>query len=471
MSKIQFAECFKPLLSGEYENIILECGRVGGKSKHMYLTAGVRIAAYPEEDIVICRASYGSIGDSSFNEMLEVLNDIEEFDGKFVARSSPYRLSRADGGGTIYFMGIGGSKDRTKGFKPKHKVGMVIIEEAQELKSQEHLDQTLATLRRRFGEHCLLVVAFNPPNNVYHWINKWSKIMAKDKDWLIIHNSWQDILPFLNDRDVKEILKTKFIDNDYYNYMYMGIPTGGLGRVYPMFREDLHVVKYESRQTSKIIQDFRVVACIVGCDGAVTHDKTVFVPRLIMSNGQAVAAQIFMHDPKINGVKGSFPLVENEGTRWFADLRRENELDNPYDYRYSIPIIFVVDSAATELIQALNYYFGNRALVRAIKKGTILQMVDVVQSAIGKNVVSIYDYGGYYNYTQNRFIQCPNPLVEEYVSLLWNEKQTGYDNSIPNDCTDADTYGINFYYKNTENLVWLDDVANRRKDYYTLKKE
>ena len=49
-------------------------------------------------------------------------------------------------------MGIGGSTDRTKGFKPKNKIGLVILEETQELKSREHLDQTLASLRRRFGK-------------------------------------------------------------------------------------------------------------------------------------------------------------------------------------------------------------------------------------------------------------------------------------------------------------------------------
>ena len=135
----------------------------------------------------------------------------------------------------------------------------------------------------------------------------------------------------------------------------------------------------------------------------------------------------------------------------------------------SIPIVFVVDSAATELIQALRYYFGNRATVYAIKKGTIIQMVDTVQSAIGKNVVAVYDYGGYYNYTLNKWIKGDNILAYQYRSLIWNEKQTGYDPIIPNDVTDADTYAIYFYYKQVENIIWLQDVVNRRKDYYILQ--
>jgi hypothetical protein len=106
--------------------------------------------------------------------------------------------------------------------------------------------------------------------------------------------------------------------------------------------------------------------------------------------------------------------------------------------------------------------------VFAVKKGTILQMVDTVQSAIGKNVVAVYDYGGYYNYSLNKWIKCDNILAYQYKSLIWNEKQTGYEPTVPNDATDADTYGIWFYYRQVENIVWLQDVVNHRKDYYIL---
>jgi hypothetical protein len=169
------------------------------------------------------------------------------------------------------------------------------------------------------------------------------------------------------------------------------------------------------------------------------------------------------------GVKGSHPLVENEGSRWFQELIKDNNLNNRFDYLNSVPIVFVVDSAATELIQSLRYYFGNRADVYAIKKGSILQMVDVVQSAIGKNVVAIYDYGGYYDYTNNYWVNGENLLSYQLESLIWNDKQTGYDPRIPNDVSDAFTYAVYFYYRQIENIVWLQDVANKRKDYYILK--
>lgn len=466
---IKVAEVFAPLFTSDYENYILKGGRDSGKTKTADILVGLTTGTKTNEDIVIGRASYGSIGDSVYNEVCEVLDSIDAFEGQFEYRKSPLRIQRKNGSSTIYFMGIGGSTERTKGFKPKNPVGLLVIEEAQELKSKEHLDQTLASLRRRFGEHCKVIIIFNPPAQELHWINVWAKQMQNDKDWCVIHSTWEDISEFLSDRDIKEILKCKYENPDYYNYIFGGIPTGKLGAVFPMFRKDLHMVGYENRSTAKTLQDFRIVGCIIGVDAAVNHDSTAFSPLFIMSNGQCAVGKLFYHNPLENGVKGTFPLVENEVSRWFKELRQDNQLDNPYDYMQSVPIAFIVDSAATDMVQALQYYFSNRAMVYAVKKGTIPQMVGTVQSAIGKNLVTIYDYGGYFNYTLNKFVRCENVLAYQLQTLKWNEQGTGYDNTIPNDVSDSFTYAIWYYYKNTENLVWLDAIIRTRQDYYRVK--
>ena len=142
MPKIQIAEKFLPLFNSDYLNFILPGGRASGKSKTTEILAGVITATKPNEDIVIARASYGSIGDSVFNETCEVIESIPAFENQFVFRKSPYRIIRKANQATIYFMGIGGSTERTKGFKPLHKVGLVILEETQELRSREHLETT-----------------------------------------------------------------------------------------------------------------------------------------------------------------------------------------------------------------------------------------------------------------------------------------------------------------------------------------
>ena len=473
--EIKMPKVWQPILEAirqhKIKEIVIPTGRISGKSKNTVITCDLLMLEFPYHDIVVTRSSYGSMADSSYAEFENALGDMPESISKqFTFWKSPLRIEREGNSGNIYFIGSGGSnKDRTKGLKTKHPVIAAIVEECQEFKDKESYDQFMASLRRNLTEDAVVITLGNPPAVEAHWFNQMVEKKKKDKDCLVARMTWEDIVEFLTDYDIKEILKCRLLEPEYYAWMYGGIPTGGLGQVYPMFRKDVHLIPFEQRSNSKLLQDFRIVGVIVGCDGAVNKDSTVFVPRFIMSNGQSVAGKIFYHDPKTNGVKGSFPLVENEGKRWFTELIKENNLDNPYNYMASVPIVFVVDSAATELIQALRYYFGNRATVYAIKKGTILQMVDTVQSAIGKNVVAVYDYGGYYNYTLNKWIAGDNILAYQYRSLIWNEKQNGYDPIIPNDATDADTYGIYFYYKQVENIIWLQDVVNRRKDYYILQ--
>lgn len=453
--------------------IVIPTGRISGKSKNTVIISNLLMLAFPYHDIVVTRSSYGSMADSSYSEFETVINDMpESISSQFVFKKSPLRIERVGNSGTIYFIGSGGSnKDRTKGLHTKHPVIVAIVEETQEFRTKESYDQFMASLRRNLTDDAIVITLGNPPAIEAHWFNQMVERKKKDKDCLVVKMIWEDIVEFLTDYDIKEILKCKILEPDYYQWMYGGVPTGGLGQVYPMFRKDIHLIPYHQRSNSKLLKDFRIVGVIIGCDGAVNRDSTALVPRFIMSNGQSVAGKIFYHNPQTNGVKGSFPLCENEIKRWFDELIQENNLNNPYNYMASIPIVFVVDSAATELIQALRYYFSNRATVYAIKKGTILQMVDVVQSAIGKNVVAVYDYGGYYNYTLNKWITEENILAYQYRSLIWNEKQTGYDPLIPNDVTDADTYGIYFYYRQVENIIWLQDVVNRRKDYYNLSSE
>lgn len=464
--QIEIAEVFKPLFLGNSLDYILNAGRNAGKSKTAYILVGLHTATNPDEDIVVARASYGSIKDSAYNEIQEVLENIEAFEGEFIFRTSPLRIIRKNTGATIYFMGVGGSKDRTKGIKPLHKVGMLVLEEAQELKSREHYDQTLASLRRRFGKDCKVITIFNPPAQELHWINVWAKEKEKEKDYCVIHSSFYDILPFLSDRDIYEILKIKAENKTYFDYMYMGIPTGSFGCCYPMFRREFHVISPKDFSSFLEKTGVRIKAVVIGGDGAITHDTTAFVPKLILSNGQSVNGWLFIHNPQENGVIGYHTLVVDYLTKWLNDIckmYRLGTVDEALECKRRglpiemIPIYMRVDSAAPDLIRECQMFLSNRVDVLPIHKGTIIEMVGVCQSAIANNCEYIIDYGYYHNYYTNRDIQTEvNPLAEQISMLAWNDKQTGYDPIIPNDICDAWTYGTFFWYKNEENIAFFD---------------
>lgn len=472
--KIELPIKWQEIINTDKHFIALPTGRVSGKTKNSVLFAVLTMLQHPYYDLVITRASYGSMENSTYSEFQSAFDELpDDIKNQFTFKKTPLRIERINDSGTIYFMGIGGAnKDRTKGFHPKHKILFAMCEETQELRDRNSYDQFEASIRRSFGDNVKLLILGNPPAIKAHWFNQFILQKKQDKDWLVLDTlNWLDISKFLNDYDIKEILKIKMLEPEYYKWMYLGVPTGGLGQVYPMYREEYHLINYDNRSNSKILYNHQIVGVVIGVDGAVNKDCTAFVPMLIFANGQCASAKIFCHNPKDDGVLGSFPMVEREVSKWFAELRQENNLDDPYGMGRNIPILFVVDSAATELVQAIKFYFSNRAEVYAIKKGTIIQMVDVVQSAISKNVISIFDYGGYYDYTLNKWVKSKNLLSEQIEALVWNEKQTGYDPIIPNDICDAFTYAIYFYYRQVENITWLQRITQLRQDYYLIKKQ
>lgn len=460
--EIKMPKCWQPIVETNKNWILIPTGRVSGKTKNSALLSTLLMLQNPYYDIVITRASYGSMQDSSYAEFQEAVEDLpESISSQFTFYKSPLRIERIDNSGCIYFMGIGGAnKDRTKGLKTKHPIKVVIVEETQELKDKESYDQFMASVRRNFGDDVRVIVLGNPPAIKVHWFNIFVNMKEQDKDWLVIRMSWLDIIAFLNDYDIKEICKTKILEPERYNWLYMGIPTGGFGLVYPMFSTRDYVITQNEFELVKARSNIRIVGCVIGVDGAVNRDCSVCTPILLLNNGQSVIGPIFYHNPQENGVIGSHQLVQNYISKWFEQIQLQFHLGTLKEQQVNprtqmFPIFFVVDSAATDLIQEIKFYFSNRASVYPIKKKTIYEMVGVCQSAIMNDNIIVVDYGGYYNYIQNKFIAHENLLVEQLQSLIWNDNQTKYDPSIPNDVSDSWTYGVNFWYGNQENIQYF----------------
>ena len=273
-------------------------------------------------------------------------------------------------------------------------------------------------------------------------------------------------MPYLSDREIKEILKYKYSNKAYYDYMYGGIPTGAMGSVYPMFAEDRHIITSQEFDLCRE-KGLRIVGCVIGGDGAVTHDATSFVPLLLLSNGQVAVGPIFYHNPLEDGVIGYHSLVQNNLSRWLEDLCRRYNLISPREKRehpqaQCLPIWMIIDSAAPDLIQECRFFFGDRINVQPVKKASVFEMVGVVQSSIANDNVVVVNYGGYYNYHTNKYVERKvNLLAEQLTNLIWNEKETGYDPIVPNDVSDAFTYGDIFWYGNQENIQFFNILKSK----------
>lgn len=474
--KVLIPETYQKLINAEESYIWIDGGRVGGKTNNTALIAIAKMLQNPYNDIVVARVSYGSLGDSSYAELENALAQFGDYADDFVLKKSPLRIERKGDAGTIYFIGYGGSNtSRTKSIRTKHPVIMVILEETQELKSKRNLDEALASLRRRFSEDAKVCVLGNPPPMEAHWFNVEREKLKNDPDWLVLRVTWQDVVMFINDFDLKEIIKTKYSDPEYYNWFYMGESTGGFGSVYPMFRKERHIITPQQFERALSRGHLKILGCVIGGDGAVNRDCTAFTPYILLNNGQAVIGPIFYHNPKDDGVIGFHQLVQDYLTRWFEEICRRFRLGSPLEIREhnnvrQLPIWMIIDSAAPDLIAECRFFLGDRCTsIQPIKKGTVMEMVGVMQSAIANDNIIVIDYGGYFDYRLNKFVNHQNLLAEQLSLLIWNEKQNGYDPIVPNDVSDSATYGGYWWYSNQDNIQYFNIMKANNIQNLTIR--
>ena len=65
---IVLAEAYKEVLETPKTEILLYGGRAGGKSNNTAIIAVLLMLQNPNTDVIIARASYGSMADSSYEE-------------------------------------------------------------------------------------------------------------------------------------------------------------------------------------------------------------------------------------------------------------------------------------------------------------------------------------------------------------------------------------------------------------------
>lgn len=447
---------YSPLFQTTNKVFILSGGRDSGKSKALAQAVVAYIISHPNRDIIVGRDTQSSISSSVYSEIQSVISE-EGLDSLFTFGLSPQKITRGGkSGSTIHFLGIGGADlSRTRSYKTKNPVGLLIFEELQQVRSQENFEQAMASFRRLLDPNdWRVLIAYNPPSQAAHWINIWTSLHEHESDYIRIHTTYKDVWNFLSEFDRREILLKRKTDPEGFKNMYLGIACGGLGSVYPMFKRETMFITPDVAQ-QMLLKNGRnpIRGIVIGGDGAVNRDNTSFVPLAIFNDGRGLVLDIFDYDPKENGVIGSSKMMTYLRI-WFDRLCDKYGLKDPL---YSIPIMFNIDCAATDLINEVAYEFGNEAIVRSCYKQTIPQMVSVVQSALSRNAIYILDIPTK-NYYKNTYV-AGNPLVTQLESLVWKKNPNGltnltYDPIIPNDTSDAFTYAILGYYRNPDNLPW-----------------
>jgi len=210
--------------------IMLKSGRDAGKSTSIAKYVYDRFVSL-SLDVLITRANYGDLYKSMFAEVMAIIEE-EGFLQFIEERRKPLKIINKLNGNEIRFEGIGGADlSRTKGFKPKKKLSLIVVDEMQQLPDQTNLDQALATFRRHLDdEHGQVILAFNPERQNAHWANLYYNAREQEDEWLCLYTSYKDIIGVLSKKDVDAIELEKITNPSNYDYLYLGITKGLFGK-------------------------------------------------------------------------------------------------------------------------------------------------------------------------------------------------------------------------------------------------
>lgn len=208
---------------------MVKSGRDAGKSKFSAQYIVKNFFQY-ERNILVCRANYGDLQDSMFQEITDVLEE-ERLIQFTEQRTRPLKIINKLNGNIIYFKGVGGADlSRTKGFKTSKKLSLIMFDELQQLPDQSNLDQALATFRRHLdNEIGKVLMCFNPEPQNSHWCNEYYRINTENNTYLTLWTSYKDIAGILSKVDIEAIEMERIINPSNYKYLYLGETNGLFG--------------------------------------------------------------------------------------------------------------------------------------------------------------------------------------------------------------------------------------------------
>ena len=385
--------------------------------------------------------------DSLYSEILAFAESIGQ--GSFyTAKTSPLRI-RTQRGNTIYFKGIGGADySRSKGFKGLNPVSLIICDETQQLKDEQSLRQAVATFIRSVDAtiNSRVILAGNPEMVKAHWWNAYCRKYRYAGVYEFIDANYMNIRKYLSPVTLEEIENERKYNPLMYKFLYLGELDELAGGAYGQFKRDKHYISVEQWRKETYGQMLEYI--IWGGDGAITHDSTGIVPLGVYSNGRAYVLERFYYNPLETGIVLAPSQITELIIEYVTQMEKKYHI-----FDDGITSLFTIDCAAADLIAQLRYNINGFHEVKPFTRKNIINNNSVVNNCFAKGMCKVVDFGGYYDFYAKRFISTTadnEPLVYQLESVTW--KNYKLDPTIPNDYTDALTYGLNEYFINPDNL-------------------
>ena len=182
---------------------------------------------------IVLRNHQNTIRDSVYKEIKRALKRyglVEKIHYK--ATLSPMGIKLYNGN-NIYFAGAD-DYEQIKGMIDENTpIKIVWFEEVTGFKSEEQLDQIIATFSRGNDDWFISLYSYNPPKNKYHWINQWAEKMKTRDDVLITESDYRTVpKEWLGRMFIEEAERMKKFDNKRYRWIYLGEAIGLEGMIY-----------------------------------------------------------------------------------------------------------------------------------------------------------------------------------------------------------------------------------------------
>ena len=448
MSKqVRLAMPYDRILTTDKTTVVMYSPRISGKSHALAQIVYIYANRYPKHDIVVTRANYNSLEDSIYNEILATADELG-ISGFYQGLRSPLRI-KTKKGNTIYFKGIGGADySRSKGFKGKNPISLIICDETQQLKDEQSLRQAVATFIRSVDASIdsRVILAGNPEMVKAHWWNAYCRKYRYAGVYEFIDANYQCIYKYLSKVTREEIENERKYNPLMYKFLYLGELDELAGGAYGQFKRERHYIT--EKEMLAEVRGERLCYIIWGGDGAITHDSTGIAPLGVFSNGRAYVLERFYYDPLKTGIVLAPSQITEMILEYVARMDRKYNIIGD-----EIGSVFYIDCAAADLITQLKYNIYDYHTVRSFTRKNIINNNSVVNNCFAKNMVKVVNYGGYFDYYKKEWVPTDadtEPLVFQLESVTW--KNYKLDPAIPNDYTDALTYGINAYFENPDNL-------------------
>lgn len=238
---------FKPvidiILAGKGCEVVLSGGRGSTKSSVSIIGIILYVLTHKKSAIVLIKYRNG-INTRLINGFIRYINlmGLSHLFKVVPSRSSIVLLENGQPTDIeILFSGCD-DPEKLKSISPKRgSFGIMWIEEASNFKDSLEILNLVATFCR--GTDTISIFSFNPPKSRKNWANTY---FLEEKEGRIVHKStYLDVIEdhpdWLGTRFIADAEHLKRTNSDLYNYMYLGIPTGSGGDVFPK----VHTFKYK----------------------------------------------------------------------------------------------------------------------------------------------------------------------------------------------------------------------------------